>query len=161
MDIKDLISASSNAEQIIINALTEYVREHGDEMSDYYYNEFGLYEEDEDEVKIVKVLDTSMTGCFFAKQFEVNDDSLKDIDRNGYGYEIFDKLHNSFGYATYWAFYIVNENGNERLKYYQFFNDGVCYEEDSEPDHDYVDTLSLAELHYIIEAIVKENKRSY
>lgn len=156
MDIKDLILKARDAQEMLVNALTEYVRDNGEEMSDYYYNEFGMYEEDEEGVKITHVLDTSDIGCFFARQFEVNDEKLKDIERNDEGFEIFDKLENSFHYATYWAFYIVKDSdGNETLKYYCFYNNGVCYQEDSEPDHDNVESLSLDELRYIIEAIIK------
>jgi len=155
MEIKDLILVARNCKEQLIKALTEYVRDHGEEMSDYYYNEFGMYEEDEEGVKITSVLDTSEIGCFFTRQVKVNDESLKDIGRHDEGFEIFDKLDNSFGYATYWAFYIVREkDGSENLKYYKFYNNGVCYYDDSDPDHDYVDTLSLSELHYIYQAII-------
>lgn len=156
MEIKDLIMVARNCQEQLINALTEYVREHGEEMSDYFYNEFGMYEEDEEGVKITHVLDTSDIGCSFARQFNVNDDNLKDIDRRDEGFEIFDKLEESFHYATYLAFYIVKDaDGNEDLKYYCFYNDGVCYQEDSEPDHNSVESLSLDELRYIYEAIIK------
>ena len=156
MDIKDLIMVARNCKEQLIKALTEYVREHGEEMSDYFYNEFGLYEEDEDGVEITHVLNTSEMGCFFARQFNVNDETLEDIGRHDEGFEIFDKLEKSFHYATYWAFYIVKDAyGNENLKYYCFYNDGVCYQEDSEPDHDSVESLSLDELRYIYEAIIK------
>ncbi len=155
MDIKDLILVSRNAQEMLVNALTEYVREHGEEMNDYFYDEFGMYEEDEEGVKITHVLNTSEMGCFFARQFKVNDETLKDIGRHDEGFEIFDKLENSFHYATYWAFYIVKDSlGNETLKYYCFYNDGVCYQDDSEPDHNNVESLSLDELRYIIEAII-------
>jgi len=158
MDIKDLIMVARNCQEQLIKALTEYVREYGEEMSDYFYNEFGMEEEDEEGVKITHVLNTSEMGCSFARQFKVNDETLSDIDRHDEGFEIFDKLENSFHYATYWAFYIVRDaDGNENLKYYCFYNDGVCYQEDSEPDHDLVERLSLDELRYIIAAII-ENK---
>jgi len=158
MDIKDLIMVARNCQEQLIKVLTEYVREHGEEMSDYFYDEFGMEEEDEEGVKITHVLNTSEMGCFFARQFKVNDETLKDIGRHDEGFEIFDKLEKSFHYATYWAFYIVKDaDGNENLKYYCFYNDGVCYQEDSDPDHDYVERLSLDELHYIIAAII-ENK---
>lgn len=156
MEIKDLILVSRNAQEMLLNALTEYVRENGEEMCDYYYNEFGMYEEDEEGVKIIKVLDTSEKGCAFSKQFKVNDENLKDMSRHDDEFEIYDKLTDSFNYSTYWAFYIVQEaDGTERLKYYKFYNDGVQYEDDSEPDHDYADSLGLEDLHYIIEAIIK------
>ncbi len=156
MDIKDLILVARECQERLIKALTEYVREHGEEMSDYYYNEFGMEEEDEEGVKIVKVLNTSEMGCFFSTQFKVNDESLKDIGRHDEGFEIYDKLTDSFHYATYWAFYIVRDSlGREDLKYYKFYNDGVCYDDDSDPDHDFVETLGLEDLHYIYEAIIK------
>ena len=156
MKKKGLLNAKKKAEEVLTNALMEYVRENGEEMCDYFYNEFGMEEEDEEGVKITKVLNTSQYGCFFSCQFDENDDSLNNISRDDEGFEIFDKVENSFGFSTYWAFYIVQDaEGNERLKYYRFYNNGVCYQDDSEPDHDYVERFSLAELNYIINVIVK------
>lgn len=157
MEKKDLILVSKNAQEMLVNALTEYVRDHGEEMSEYYYNEFGMDEEDEDGVKILKVLNTSETGCFFSKQFKTNDESLSEIVVCDEPWEVIEKLDDSFSFSTYWAFYIVREaDGTERLKYYRFYNDGVTYDQDSDPDHNYADLLGLDDLHYIIEAIISE-----
>ncbi len=158
--ITGLKTARDRAKDSLIESLTDYVRRNGDEMSDYYYNEFGINDEDEDGIKVIKVLDTSEVGCFFARQFLVGDETLRDINRNDDGYEIFDKLENSFYYATYWAFYIVTDsNGNECLKFYCFYNDGVCYQEDSDPLHERVDKLSLDEIAFICDAIINESKK--
>lgn len=158
--ITGLKTAMDRAKDSLIESLTDYVRRNGDEMSDYYYNEFGIYDEDEDGVKIEKILDTSEMGCFFARQYNVNDESLIGILRHDEGFEIFDKLENSFHFATYWAFYIVRDaEGDERLKYYRFYNSGASYMDDSEPDHDYVDNLRLDDLALICDAIINESKK--
>jgi hypothetical protein len=122
-------------------------------MNEYFYNEFGMYDEDEEGVKIIRVLDLSQIGCFFARQFKVNDDELRDICRDDHGFEIFDKIERAFTYSTIWALYVVEGHGMQSLKYYRFYNDGVCYQEDSEPDHDYATNLSLTDLHHIYWAI--------
>lgn len=142
MDKKGLILVSRNAHEMLVNALTEYVRENGEEMSDYFYDEHGIDEEDEEGVKVVKVLDVSESGCHFACQHSVNrEDSC--VDDRFYHYAI-------------WSLYIVREaDGTERLKYYMFHSDGIEYEEDSEPDHDYVSSLTIADLHYVYEAVIK------
>lgn len=155
MDIKDLILVSRNAHEMLINALTEYVREHGVEMNNYFYNEHGIYDEDEDGVKVVKVLDISTHGCYFACQDIVNDESLENFDYHDAD-ETQRKLSGGFHHYAIWSLYIVRDSdGNETLKYYMFHSDGVEYEEDSEPDHDAVESLTLADLRYIIEAIIE------
>ncbi len=153
----NLPTAMENAKKMLIESMTEFVRKNGEEMSDYYYNEFGMDEEDEEGVKIVKVYDTSDQGCCFARQFKTDDDTLENIGRDDEGFEIFDKLENSFHYATYWALYIVREaDGTENLKYYCFYNDGVCYQEDSEPDHNYVFWLTLEDIVLIMNSLSKQ-----
>ena len=154
MDKVSLMLVESAAKEMLVKALTDYVRENGEEMCEYFYNEYGMYEEDDGE-KIVSVLNTAQYGCFFPFLYEVNEERLVGFDNND-KYEMIDLLDHSFGFSTYWAFYIVRDkDGNEGLKYYRFYNSGVCYNDDSEPDHDYVDGMSLAELHYIFEAIQK------
>lgn len=157
MEKKDLILVSRNAHEMLVNALMEYVKEHGDEMDKYYYNEHGINEEDEGGVKVVKVLDVSDPGCSFACQNKVNDDSFDDFDYYE-GYETENKLTDGFHHYSVWSLYIVRDSfGNESLKYYMFHSDGVAFdEENSEPDHDYVETLTLADLRYIIEAVIGE-----
>ena len=143
MDKKGLNLVSRNAHEMLINALTEYVRENGEDMCEYFYNEHGIDEEDEEGVKVVKVLDVSESGCHFACQHSVNrEDSC--VDDRFYHYAI-------------WSLYIVRDAyGKASLKYYMFYSNGMTYRNDSEPNHDYVDTLSLADLHYIIEAVICE-----
>jgi hypothetical protein len=151
-------SAISQAKRILIDYLTDYVRKNGDNMTDYYYNEFGIDEEDEDEVEVIKVLDTSEIGVCFARQFCANKD-VENIDRDDFGFEIFDKLEEIFHYATYWAFYIVKKGDNEYLKYYCFYNDGVCYQDDSEPDHGFVEQLTLEDIANILEVLSQSEKK--
>lgn len=154
MKTNDLIYTSKLCHGQLLNALSQYVRENGEEMSKYFYDEFGMDEEDEEGVKIVRVLDLSRIGCFFSRQSRINDEGLRDIYRNSAGSVIFDKIEISFVFSAFWALYIVEENGEQRLKYYRFYNDGVCYQEDCEPDHDYATHLSVPDLYHIYWAII-------
>lgn len=142
MTTKKLFPAQEQAKQLLLDALQSFVLKNGDNMNDYYYNEFGINEEDDGEI-VVKVLNLSDRGCFFSFQNFVNDDEIKD------------NLINCFTHVAFWALYVtLDAGGDEHLKYYRFVNGGVTFdEEDSEPDHDYANKLSLAELQYIMEAI--------
>lgn len=151
-------SAISQAKLMLIDYLTDYVRKNGDEMSDYFYNEFGINDEEEEGVKVIKVLETSEIGVSFARQFNANK-CAENIDRDDLGFEVFDKLENTFHYATYWAFYIVKNGDDEYLKYYCFYNDGVCYQEDSEPDHGFVVNLTLEDIANILEVLSQSEKK--
>lgn len=144
----NLILAETKAKEMLVKELMEYVRNMGEIMNERFYNEFGMVEEDIPGLKIIKVLDTSKTGCFFSHQLTVNDNNLND------GSEIIDNLEESFEYTTFWAFYIVNVCGYDKLYYYGFYNNGIRYQDNSEPIHDYVLNLSLAEIAYIFEAII-------
>lgn len=143
----NLILAETKAKEMLVKELMEYVRNMGEIMNERFYNEFGMVEEDIPGLKIIKVLDTSKTGCFFSHQLTVNDNNLNDDTG-------IDKLEKSFEYTTYWAFYIVNVLGYDKLYYYGFYNNGIRYQDNSEPIHDYVLNLSLAEIAYIFEAII-------
>ena len=159
MDIKDLILVSRNAQEMMVNALTEYVREHGDEMCNYYRDEFGMCEEDEEDVKIVKVLDVSYEGCYYSFQGRINDARLDNIDYDDEN-DVRNKLDSCFSHYAIWSLYIVREaDGTEKLKYYMFVNNGVNYKDSSEPDHDYVNRLRISDLSNIYSAIIKFHKK--
>ena len=134
----DINRKSNEAFDMLLDAITKFVRANGGEMNDYYRNEFGLDVEDKDSERVICVLDVSCPGCSYAVQDEVNDDS-----------------DSPFTHHSIWALYIVrdNETGEEKLKFYEFYNSGTTYDDDSEPDHDYVCNLTLADLWYIIQAI--------
>ena len=155
MEKADLILTEDKVRIMLVDTLMEYVRDNGKEMSEYFYNELGMDEEDEEGVKIVKVLDVSNPGCYFACQDKVSDERLEDlfsIDRMF----MVKRLSDGFHHYSIWSLYIVREaDGTERLKYYMFHSDGIEYEDDSEPDHDYVSSLTIADLHYVYEAVIK------
>lgn len=156
MNKNNLLRAESKAKKQLVKAIMKYVRENGEEMSEYFYNEFGMNEEDDGE-KIIKVLDVSGPGCCFSCQNKANDSMEIDLHNMRHTPSfIYWHLNRMFYHCAIWAFYIVKDTeGKERLKYYMFHNEGTQYEEDSEPDHDYVDNLGLQDLHYIIEAITE------
>lgn len=150
---KSIINRAANdAFILLLNAITEFVRQNGEDMNEYFYNEFGINEEDYGE-KVLKVLNVSNPGCYFATQDEVNADYIKKaIDRSDYGLA----AYRGFEHHAIWALYIVKEtDGKEYLKYYEFYNSGIAYDDSSEPDHSYAKDLDIAKLWYIIEALNK------
>ena len=104
---KDLREKIFFAKNIIVNSFSEYVRVKGDEMSEYYYNEFGINEQD-DGCEIISVLNfRDNYGCTFSC--------------DGLAYAI-------------WAIYICRDlKGEENLMYCGFMNEGDVYDnEESE-----------------------------
>lgn len=157
--MKQLILKAREAQEMLVQAIMDYVREHGEDYSneplpDYYRDEFGI-DDEEDGDKVVKLLNMfDNGGCYFATQERVNDDDARTYWDGG---DYKDAAWCCFHHHAFWAFYIVRDNdGNETLKYYQFENQGLVFDDDeSEPDHDKVEDLGLVELRYIIEAIIK------
>lgn len=131
------------AKERIVSAMMQYVLEEGEKFSDYHRIEFGI-EEEEDGAKVLKVMDIfNNGGCYFpwTEQHQVDDDC---------------------GWYTY-AFhclYVVEEDGIRYLKYYMLWNDGTEYNEnESEPEHDYVDTLPLQVLDKLISFIGRYDRK--
>ena len=124
-DIKEQLSA-------ILGLMTSLFGQDFHESEDYYRNEFGLDEEEmEEDTKILCVLDFfNAGGCYFpvTGSFQVDSES-------------------EWVTKAFYCLYVVEERGDRRLKYYAFENDGMEYDEDeSEPDHGYVECLTLQEL---------------
>lgn len=152
MNTDNLIKAESIAKDMLVNSIKEFVREHGEDCNDYYVNEFGLNEDDNGEGHVCKVFNFyDNGGCFFFEPEKLNMDGLEDIDEHNY----YRKLYENVAYSAYQCLYIVVDKENEEhLKYYRFTNGGVNFDDDlSEPDHDDACSLSLLDLHYLIEAI--------
>ncbi len=156
MKKSNLILAGRDAQELLVETLTDYVRENGEEMNDYFLNEFGLDGEIEDELEILKILDLSKKGCYYASQNNINDDNLSNF-HYPCGTETQMKLMKGFHHYSFWALYLVRDtNGKEYLKYYMFFSEGVEFSDDAEADHDDVQTLGLIDLRNIIEAIIRD-----
>lgn len=133
--------AMQSAKDTITQALLDYVMEKGadfHECYDYYRNDFGIDEEEYDEegtevLKILNMFDNN--GCHFpySHSYTMDDAELSDKDE--------------WKSVAFWALYVVREDEELRLKYYALENDGKYYDSDeSEPDHAYVNGLSLQEL---------------
>lgn len=152
---KKLTDAVFSCRQSLIEALLDFVRENGDECTDYEINEFGLDEESCGEGKVTRVYNFfDRNGCYFYEPQKVNDSSLNDLNEDNF----YDKLYEGSIFTAYQCLYIVeDESGNERLKYYRFTNGGVNFDSDqAEPDHDFATTLPLLDLYYLIEAIERD-----
>jgi len=152
MDSKLLLRTRTNYRDMLVNAILEFVRENGEECTDYEINEFGLNEGREGEKNITKVLNFfDNGGCFFFEPAGFNDDTCEDLDEENFN----DKLYEGVTYTAYQCLYIVvDKNGKESLKYYRFTNGGVKFDDDqAEPDHDFASKLSLTDLDNIISAI--------
>lgn len=158
-----LLHTRSICFDMLEKALLEFVKENGEDCGEYEINEFGLDEGREGEGTITKVWNFfDNGGCYYIhteinKEFDIQDIRNKHQDDNSW--EIDDAIDvaidNTFDYSAYQCIYIVvDENRNERLKYYRFTNGGCKFDDDhSEPDHDYVSKLSLVDLCFLVEAI--------
>ena len=157
MKAKFFYDIQSNCRQVLTSVLMEYVREHGEDYADnasYWSNEFGIYEEDG--CKVTKVLDLfGNEGCCVISQRNVNPDI--DIDKCKTFDELLELTDDHFIHNAFQQLYIeVDKYGNEDLKYYSFWNTGIYFSDGmSEPDHDYVRTLSLSEIEAIMRVVEK------
>jgi len=152
MDSRLLLRTRTNYRDMLVNAILEFVRENGEECTDYEINEFGLNEGRDGEGNITKVLNFfDNSGCYFYEKAGFNDDTCDDLNEENF----YDKLYEGVTYVAYQCLYIVvDENGKERLKYYRYTNGGVKFDEDqAEPDHDFADKLSMTDLDNLISAI--------
>jgi hypothetical protein len=115
----------------MLNSIKRFVLEYGDDFSetDYYRNEFGLEECDDE--KVLKVIDIfNNGGCYFptTTSFQVEQDTRWES-------------------VAFHCLYVVEEDGERELMYYALYNDGMEYDSDiSEPEHGYVRDLSYEEL---------------
>lgn len=151
MNLKRLLQTGTDCRFKLETAILQFVKEHGDDVSDYEINEFGLGER-EDEGTITKVWNFfDNGGCYFNEDDCINSETLENIDDENWD----EKLYEGMTHTAYLCLYIVvDDNGNERLKYYRFTNGGCKFDDDqAEPDHDYVSKLSLVDLSYITGAI--------
>lgn len=151
MSLKRLMQTGTDCRFKLETAILQFVKEHGDDVSDYEINEFGLGER-EDEGTITKVWNFfDNGGCYFNENDCINSETLENIDDENWD----EKLYEGMTHTAYLCLYIVvDDNGNERLKYYRFTNGGCKFDDDqAEPDHDYVSKLSLVDLSYITGAI--------
>ena len=140
-----------DCKKVLSALLLDYVKEHGEPLNDYYRNEFGIEPDDGEE--IVSVLNVSDPGCFFALQYTTNDDLTKEQVNNG---NLKAACYDGFCHYAFWAFYVAKDSdGNETLWYYMFYNSGIAYDDDAEPEHDRVELLDIAAIDYIVEALWK------
>lgn len=127
--------------QTLAVAMAKFVMQHGEDFSDncdYYRNEFGIDEDMEDGVEVLKVIDIfNNGGCYFPHSscYQMR----KPIELEG---------DETMWYSVaFHCLYVVKEFDFIRLKFYALENFGPEYNSDeSEPYHDYVETLSLQEL---------------
>ena len=158
--MENLLDTIQKARNILTENLLAYVKEHGEDYSDnsdYWANEFGIYEEDG--CKVTKVLDFfGNDGCESIIQRNTNPDI--DIDSCDTFGELLDITDSEFMHNAFLQLYIeVDEDGNEDLKYYCLYNTGI-YHSDllSEPDHGYIHDLNLSDIENIIYVINKTFK---
>lgn len=156
--LSELQHMQGTCRDMMENALLQFVKEHGVDLTSYEINEFGLDEGREGEDNITKVWNFfDNGGCYFIEANGINNDQCIGIsDKNWH-----ESLNYAVTYNAYQCLYIVvDDNGNERLKYYRFSNGGCAFDDDqAEPDHDYVSKLSLVDLSYIIAAIEQNTEQ--
>ena len=161
--LSELLHTQGTCRDMMENAILQFVKEHGDDLTDYDINEFGLDEGRDGEGTITKVWNFfDNGGCYYIetelnKEFDIQ--NIRNKHQDDESWEIDDAIDvaidNTFDYSAFQCLYIVVDgNGNERLKYYRFTNGGCKFDDDqAEPDHDYVSKLSIVDLTYIIGAI--------
>lgn len=152
MDYKYLEAVRDNAKMAIINAILQYVKEHGKDVTSSDIDEFGLEDNLKKGCTITKIFDFyNNDGCFYSSSSRVNDDLLDKIDDDSWN----DLLYDRMDYTAIQCLYIVvDSNGCEHLNCYQFYNGGVKFDDDqAEPDHNDAMHLSLIDLGYILTAI--------
>lgn len=157
-ETKELTDLRDNLKCILVDKLKEFVRENGDDFNstDYYRNEFGIDEDEQEGVTITKILNFfDNDGCHFPTtrralvEFDPwNQNSVEDVA---------DKLSDEFMFWAFQCLYIEideSQTPKENLKYYTFYNDGTYFSENlSEPEHDYVNNLPLEVICKIIDVI--------
>ena len=143
----ELRKAYKTAKDLLIDAMTKVVMEHGKDFHlfyDYYRNDFGIDEEEtEENTKVLKIIDIFNNGgcCFTHANMRHDTTSTEGVESNIDWYSF-----------AFWGLYVVEKNNKLYLKYYLLFNDGKEYDSDaSEPDHDYAHTLTLDELEKLSE----------
>lgn len=126
---KTLSESFTEAFGIIYDSLLNYVKENGSPFSenpDYYINEYGLYDENVGSV------------------LEINCNYVRSLDAE----------EESFEFNSISLLYVVEENGQETLMYYGFYNDGCSLDEDGcEPIHGRVFNMTLDELYHLYSSI--------
>lgn len=147
MEVKQLLKTRDNYCKMLENAILEFVRENGEEATDSTIFNFDL--EDEGEItKIWNFYDNG--GCWFFEPTKLNSNEFDDMDDENYS----DVLYDSVDFSAYLCLYIVVEDGCEKLKYYRFVNGGVVFDEDqADPQHGYVNELSLSDLDWFVAAM--------
>ena len=142
MNTNDLKFMRQHCIDLLVASLMNFVLSHGEEISDYYRDEHGIEDEDGE---VIKVLDLACEGCHFAVPIKYRAENEDDYQ------------HHAF-----WTLYVVDEeNDGLTLKYYQFSNPGLTYDDDeSVPDHDYASSLSLAELEFIYSHVMDVYQKS-
>ncbi len=137
--------AIKKAKQTLIEVIKQYVLENGDAMSEYDENEFGL-DENYYQYKVLAVLNIfDNGGCYYPIINRICEDELQD--------------DNSWTHNAFQCLYVVEEDGEQRLMYYNLENSGILFDsEESEPDHNYAECLSLQDLHYLISFIERYDK---
>ena len=157
---KKFYLAIDNCRDILTNALMEFVKECGEEISQIERQDFDL--EDDEYTRITKIYNfTEKDGCYY----NVSRSRFQDIDP--YNYEtiegLADKMDDEFCHNTVSCLYIEEDRntGEETLKYYMFYNSGTYFSEGlSEPEHGDVYDLGLEDLSIIFGTIIyTENKK--
>ena len=123
-----IMNSISKANEMIADAITEYVKMRGEDFTEYHRKRFGIDEEAADpDVKVLKVFNIiDNGGCKFLWTPQ---------------YQMLDKCEwYSFDFHS---LYVVEENGDEYLKCHMLENEGIWDKPDKSCSrHSYVSELS-------------------
>lgn len=152
MNKQELMNSMEACKASLVERLMEYVRDCGEDVTNHDREQFGLdCDEDENHIitRVLNLYDNG--GCYFFQPDKVCDDSLRNMTDDDWS----EQLYCHAVHTAYQCLYIVvNERGEEQLRYYRFTNGGLTWDDDqSEPDHGSAMMLPLLDLDYLLQAI--------
>ena len=126
---QNLVQALNKATEILESALLQFVKDFGipfDDLPEYYGNKCGIYEN-----KNEKVGNIYNISCQYVRSLNAPEEQFE--------YNFISHLY-----------VVTDENGNECLRYYGFYNDGTALDKEGcEPIHGKVPDMTLDELYQI------------
>ena len=144
MEKQTITNAREVAKQTLLDALYSFVRENGDECTEYETVAFGL---ESGTKKVLNFLDNG--GCsFYEPSKGVNDPTCEDIAE-----DVYEVLYRGVTFTSYQCLYI---DADDTLKYFYYTNGGITFDADqADAEHGYVAQLPLNDLAYLVEAVTR------
>ncbi len=116
------------AKATMVEAIKQFVLTYGEDFSNYYRDEMGIDDEEDGEATVCGVIDIfNNGGCYFPYTMSVA------VDERAF-----------WQFYAFQCLYVVKEGDKMEVKAYALVNDGKTFDvEESEPDHDYLESYDL------------------